>query len=107
MCLPRCRGDEPGARHHRHGVRPSGAGAQFQSRTLSAELLWSPLPQGWDMSAPLPSAVRRTLTIPHTVLERRAVLTLQDGGPFSLVLETYTSKMIDFRKPPPSDAARQ
>ena len=79
----------------------------FHRRTLSAKLLWSPLPQGWDMGAPLPSAVGETLTIPHAVLEHRAVLRLQDDTPFSLVLETYTSEVIAFRKPPPSDAAPQ
>jgi hypothetical protein len=55
----------------------------FHRRTLPAKLLWSPLPQDWEMGAPLPERRGVTLTIPHDVLEHRAVLTLPDGPPFS------------------------
>jgi len=41
----------------------------FRRRTLSAKLLWSPLSQDWEMSAPLPEPRGATLTIPHEVLE--------------------------------------
>ena len=43
----------------------------FHRRTLSVKLLWSPLPQGWEMGAPLPERRGTTLTIPHAVLEHR------------------------------------
>ncbi len=80
----------------------------FHRRTLSAKLLWSPLPEGWDMGAPLPEWVGATFTIPHEVLEHRAVLTLPDGTPFSLVVETYTSEVLAFREAqPPGGAAPQ
>ncbi|HUA77886.1 MAG TPA: hypothetical protein VMA86_09460, partial [Acetobacteraceae bacterium] len=46
----------------------------FRRQTLSAKLLWSPLPQGWEMGAPIPGASDATLAIPHAVLEHRAVL---------------------------------
>jgi hypothetical protein len=36
----------------------------FRRRTLSAKLLWSPLPQDWEMAAPLPERRAGTLTIP-------------------------------------------
>jgi hypothetical protein len=41
----------------------------FRRRTLSAKLLWSPLPQDWEMGAPLAERRGATLTIPHEVLE--------------------------------------
>ena len=31
---------------------------QFQRHTLSASLLWTPLPQGWEMSCPSPPNIR-------------------------------------------------
>jgi hypothetical protein len=71
----------------------------FHRRTLSVKLLWSPLPQGWEMGAPLPERRGPTLTIPKAVLEHRAVLTLPDGPPFSEVVETYTSEVLAFPEP--------
>ena len=71
----------------------------FRRRTLSAKLLWSPLPQGWEMGAPLPKRTGATLTIPHAVLEHRAVLALPDGTPFSEVVETYTCEVLAFPEP--------
>ncbi|HEY0315516.1 MAG TPA: hypothetical protein VGC28_04530 [Sphingomonas sp.] len=70
----------------------------FSRHTLSASLLWSPLPVGWEMQA-LPAARSGALAIPHHVLEHRAVLATPDGTPFSLVVEDYTSAVLDF--PPP------
>jgi hypothetical protein len=64
-----------------------------------AKLLWSPLPQDWEMGAPLPERRGATLTIPHEVLEHRAVLTLPDGTPFSEVVETYTGEVLAFPEP--------
>jgi chorismate-pyruvate lyase len=74
----------------------------FQRRTLSARLLWSPLPDGWDIAGgALPDAGAPTLAIPHAVLEHRAVLTLPDGTPFSEVIETYTEQVLAFPQPRP------
>jgi hypothetical protein len=71
----------------------------FHRRTLSAKLLWSPLPQNWDMGATLPERHETTLAMPHAVLEHRAVLTLPNGIPFSQVVETYTSEVLAFPQP--------
>ncbi len=71
----------------------------FQRRTLSAKLLWSPLPEGWEMGAPVPDAGLASLSIPHAVLEHKAVLMLPDGTPFSEVVETYTGAVLAFSKP--------
>jgi chorismate-pyruvate lyase len=76
----------------------------FHRHTLSAKLLWSPLPQGWEMGVSLPDTQgAATLAMPHEVLEHRAVLTLPDGTPFSQVIETYTSAVLDFPQPQPPD----
>jgi hypothetical protein len=72
----------------------------FQRRTLSARLLWSPLPDGWEIAgAALPDAGARTLQVPHEVLRHQAVLTLPDGTPISTVVETYTEEVLAFPQP--------
>jgi chorismate-pyruvate lyase len=75
----------------------------FQRRTLSARLLWSPLPDGWDTrAAALPDAGAKTLQVPHEVLQHQAVLVLPDGTPFSQVVETYTDEVLAFPQPRPA-----
>jgi hypothetical protein len=39
------------------------------------------------------------LKIPSAILEHRAVLNLPDGVPFSALVETYTSAVLDFPDP--------
>lgn len=70
----------------------------FRRQTTSADLLWSPLPKGWEMDATLPPPHRGSLTIPHDVLRHRAVLYTGTNQPFSLVIETYTSAVLAFGK---------
>lgn len=71
-------------------VRP----LEFRRRTLAADLLFRPLPEGWEMRPP-PAAGDGALAIPRDVLRHRAVLTTPDGRPFSLVVETYTRELLD------------
>jgi hypothetical protein len=72
----------------------------FQRRTLSAKLLWSPLPEGWDMAPSIPAdAGAKSLQIPHEVLQHQAVLVLPDGTPISQVTETYTEQVLAFPQP--------
>jgi chorismate-pyruvate lyase len=71
----------------------------FRRQTLSAELLWSPLPQGWETGAPLPASTGGALLVPHHVLQHRAVLFDQDNRPFSLVVESYTADVLAFPQP--------
>jgi chorismate-pyruvate lyase len=72
----------------------------FHRHTLSARLLWSPLPTDWDSaSTPLPVGGGKPLAIPARLIEHRAVLSLPDGTPFSTVVETYTGDVLAF--PPP------
>ncbi|URX63196.1 hypothetical protein KR767_03740 [Luteibacter anthropi] len=70
----------------------------FRRQTISADLLWAPLPKGWEMDAPLPAPRAGALTIPHEVLRHRAVLYTAANEPFSLVVETYTSEVLAFGK---------
>jgi chorismate-pyruvate lyase len=66
----------------------------FRRQTLSADLLWSPLPEGWDSGAPLPPPNAKPLTIPDHVLQHRAVLYTGENKPFSLVVESYTRDVL-------------
>lgn len=79
-------------------VKPLG----FRRRTLSAKLLWSPLPKDWEMGG-ADDATRLNgggnLQVPHEVLQHLAVLTLPDGTPFSQVIETYTGDVLAFPEP--------
>ncbi|CAH2602846.1 conserved protein of unknown function [Rhodovastum atsumiense] len=79
-----------------HVVQP----LHFQRRTLSADLLWRPLPEGWDMAIPEGGQAPATLQIPGQILRHRAVLVLPDGMPFSQVVETYTAAILAFGPPP-------
>jgi hypothetical protein len=75
------------------------AALHFRRHTLSADLLWRPLPQGWEMVAAAAPSEGGALAIPDHVLEHRAVLSTPDGEPFSEVVETYTGEVLAF--PPP------
>jgi hypothetical protein len=75
------------------------AALHFRRHTLSADLLWRPLPKDWEMGAESALEKAGALTIPDHVLEHRAVLSTPDGEPFSEVVETYTAEVLAF--PPP------
>ncbi|HEY1783693.1 MAG TPA: hypothetical protein VGG79_25255 [Roseiarcus sp.] len=75
------------------------AALHFRRHTLSADLLWRPLPKGWEMNVAPTSDDKGALAIPGHVLEHRAVLSTPDGEPFSEVVETYTGEVLAF--PPP------
>jgi chorismate-pyruvate lyase len=75
-------------------------GLHFHRRTLSARVLWSPLPPGWEMVRTLPASGKGALDVPAQTIQHRAVLTLPDGTPFSVVVETYTGEVLNFPTPP-------
>lgn len=75
-------------------VRP----LRFSRHTLSARLLWSPLPEGWETRG-VPAAGPQPLALPHRLLQHRAVLEDAQGRPFSALVETYTAQVLAF--PPP------
>lgn len=72
----------------------------FQRRTLSAKVLWRPLPDGWEMNAASIGAAV-VPPMPTNLLEHRAILTLPDGTPFSEVVESYTANVLAFPVPQP------
>jgi hypothetical protein len=84
------------------------AALHFTRRTLTADLLWSPLPSNWEMHA-LPPPAPSPLTPRSEIPRQRAILSRADGVPFSEVVETYTASMLDFTPPqrPCSDAPQR
>jgi chorismate-pyruvate lyase len=69
-------------------------------QTFAAKVLWSPLPEGWEM-APVPKEQGRgTLAMPDALFEHRAVLYTKDKVPFSEVDEVYQRQILAF--PPPA-----
>lgn len=70
-------------------------------RTIDAKILWSPLPEGWEMTAPATDAPTPT---PHHLIEHRALLLTPDQTPISEVDEHYTREILDFdrRETPPT-----
>jgi hypothetical protein len=69
----------------------------FYRQTFSAEVLWSPLPKGWELGVgDRPAEVRGTLTIPEHLLEHRAVLYTREQKPFSEVDEVYADDLLAF-----------
>lgn len=65
----------------------------FRRSTLSARLLWSPLPEGWELSPPASSQSGK-LAIPHSLLQHQALLNAAGGQSFSVVVETYTDEVL-------------
>jgi chorismate-pyruvate lyase len=72
---------------------------QFQRHTISAQLLWLPLPSGWEMHADTATPAAGELRPPAAVLQHRALLTLPDGRPISEVVETYSGNVLAFPAP--------
>lgn len=68
----------------------------FRRRTIGAELLWSPLPADWEMSAQADAESSAPLRIPHALLRHEAILYTAAQQPFSAVVETYTNQVLDF-----------
>ncbi|HEV7612973.1 MAG TPA: hypothetical protein VGO37_13930 [Steroidobacteraceae bacterium] len=93
---------------------PFGKVAQalhFRRLTLSATLLWSPLPEGWEMAHADtghadPGDRTAALQVPDELLRHRAILVLPDGTPFSEVVETYTGNLLAFAAPPLAQSSK-
>jgi hypothetical protein len=77
------------------------AGLHPVRQTLSAEILWSPLPAGWELgvggaAARGPAAKTGALAIPAALFRHRALLYDDQRRPFSEVVETYTGEVLDY-----------
>lgn len=77
----------------------------FHRETLSAGLVWQPLPPGWEVAPPPPDA-GGALVVPPQVIQHRAVLYTKAQVPFSEVVETYTAAVLDFPLTPGAAAPR-
>lgn len=69
----------------------------FTRQTVASEILWRPLPEGWDQAAPVDSACR-PLAIPDRLFSHRAVLFTGARVPFAEVVETYGAAILDFQR---------
>jgi hypothetical protein len=78
-------------------------------RTLSARLLWSPLPQGWeqgnaaDATAAAAAGAKvagKALQLPQELFEHRALMSGSDHRPIAELRETYQRGVLDFAEPP-------
>lgn len=65
---------------------------QFHRRTLASNFLFEPLPDGWEREPP--ASFDAMASPPPHVLRHRAMLVTPDGRPFSLVVETYTERVL-------------
>jgi chorismate-pyruvate lyase len=67
-------------------------------RTFEVKMRFSPLPDGWELSAGQAPSQKPEgpLTLPHALFEHTAVLYAADQRPFSEVHETYTNELLDF-----------
>ncbi|SIQ78016.1 hypothetical protein SAMN05880590_107145 [Rhizobium sp. RU35A] len=68
----------------------------FQRHTVSADLLWQPLPAGWETGAAAQAATSGGLDMPDYLLRHHAYLATPSGTPFSVVVETYTKSILGF-----------
>lgn len=69
----------------------------FYRQTFGVEVLWSPLPRGWELGAGAePVEVKGNLQIPEQLLEHRAVLYSREQKPFSEVREVYADDLLAF-----------
>ncbi|MGJ0397486.1 MAG: hypothetical protein ACR65U_14795 [Methylocystis sp.] len=70
-------------------------------RTIEMKMRWSPLPEGWEVSATAasPDKTKGALSIPHDLFEHTAVVYARDQRPVSEVHETYTREILGFPAP--------
>src|SRR5690606_9382573 len=71
----------------------------FTRTNLSAQLLWMPLPAGWEAGKEIPPFGSGSLELPPFLMEHHAVLKLPDGSPFSALVESYTAEVLNFPAP--------
>ena len=69
-------------------------------QTYAVNVLWWPLPQGWETKSVPTAADTTALEIPEVIFEHRAVL-YANGLPFSEVHELYRRQLLSFPWPHP------
>ncbi|MGH6795736.1 MAG: hypothetical protein ACREDD_08505 [Methylocella sp.] len=63
---------------------------------LSVEILWKPLPDGWELSPPPADRQEATLAMPWGLFRHRAVIYNDKHEPFSEVREIFTREVLAF-----------
>lgn len=66
----------------------------FRRQTTLVKFLWPSLADGLEIPESLPTSCSAQWAEPAHVLEHQAVLTLQEGTPFSVVVETYAGRVL-------------
>lgn len=75
--------------------------------TITAQLLWSPLPAGWDGPHPQPETTPTAdrLHLPAALFEQRAVLYTPDHRAIAEVHEVYQRDVLAFAEPQLSESS--
>lgn len=68
-------------------------------RTIAVQLLWTPLPHGWERDVTAVPGASGALAIPAALFEHRAVLYMREHRPFSEVHEVYQRDLLAFPLP--------
>ena len=66
---------------------------------LSVEILWKPLPDGWELVPPPADSQGAALAMPWRLFEHRAVIYNDKHEPFSEVREIFTREVLAFGPP--------
>jgi chorismate-pyruvate lyase len=69
-------------------------------QTMTAEIFWRPLEDGWEQRPPPADHPEQKLQIPPKLFEHRALLYTPDRKPIAEVDETYTRDNLAFAPPP-------
>ncbi|MBO0734344.1 MAG: hypothetical protein J2P49_08540 [Methylocapsa sp.] len=68
-------------------------------KNLSVEILWAPLPDGWELGPLPPDRPGEALAMPWQLFEHRALIYNDKQVPFSEVRETFTREVLAFGPP--------
>jgi len=66
---------------------------------LSVDILWKPLPDGWELEPPPPDKPGQELAMPWHLFQHRAVIYDGEHVPFSEVREIFTREVLAFGPP--------
>jgi hypothetical protein len=66
---------------------------------ISVEILWKPLPDGWELGSAPADRPQAELALPWRLFQHRAVLYNRTHAPFSEVSEVYTREVLAFGPP--------
>jgi hypothetical protein len=74
------------------GLRP-------RRENFALEMLWKPLPDGWELGPPQADRPGEALAMPWQLFQHRAVIYNNKHEPFSEVGETFTREALAFGPP--------